>query len=172
MNRRHLLATLGVSGLCGSVIVGSTAFSESTTKRQISLAVADDEDAFLSLEFPADPVNVGETFEIAINNQAQDSFNRLKISFDTADTSIGDNLSVNIQHSPANDEFVADSGSDPEVILSSGQFGIGSEVTVSVTVEAVNQSTDAPLLFDVVAESNGGLLISTDPARRVIITND
>ena len=50
MNRRALLARLGSLTAAGVVITGSGAFTSVNAERKIETAVADDDDAFLSLE--------------------------------------------------------------------------------------------------------------------------
>lgn len=160
MRRRTFLALLGSSSFAGSLMLGSSAFTEETATRQTSVAVVGDSDAYLTLEFPQHPVSFDCSTEVdvTVRNRTGQPLDELTVLFTLGAGSIAD-LSVS---GPG--KYTKPSGS--KVSLGSGTLAPGQATTVTAELDSFAGQRRTDLVFNV--EASGGSVVIKTTSKRVI----
>lgn len=100
MKRRTFISGIGITTIGVSAIVGSGAFSSAETERNVSVSVAEEDDAFLALT-PTDSPNADEFSATTTNNQVEFVFGNIEDAGDgiaaDSDYRIGDLLQIENQ---------------------------------------------------------------------------
>ena len=165
MKRRHFIGLVGAGSLAAGVMRGSGAFSSAVAEREVSVAVVGDEDAYLTLLFP-EKRDVGPrgSIELTIQNRTGTALGLLEVTFDSSDL-LGDVTDISVDSS----KFSADTTTEKVTLNSSEQFGVGKEITITVTFDDFSGSGYRDLFVNVVAGSEpAGLFIRTDDPGRLI----
>lgn len=113
MNRRRLLQLSGIAVGGSGVVVGSGAFTSSTAERSVSVAVADDEDAYLGINATS---QLGRSFETGDPEEV--SLEIPGVQEDTPDNTRGTGLGPSSRYSFTNLIEITNRGEDTVIVWS------------------------------------------------------
>lgn len=133
---RKLLAALCVLAASAGLVISSGGFSSVSADRAVTVETVGDDNAYMSLTYPEEPVQVdaGDSAElVTVANQFSES-----VSFEIADIETDGDIDATLDSQP-------------------GEVGVGAEETVMVTLSCKTNSSPATgsVEFDVTADGDG-----------------
>lgn len=156
VRRRTVLATVA-AGLGGAgLLTGMGSFSSAEAEREVTIEVADDEDAFLRLVYPPDSIDYPQSID------CEDTIDLVTIENQT--TTDLDSVTVTVEDISDKFELQDNQG---EIKIGDLETGASEDVEVSVTVESGFEGT-GEVRFSVSA-SGPETEIETDDSRSVTI---
>jgi len=155
MNRRQLLAGLGVAAVSGGAALGTGAFTSVEAKRTVSVSVADENQAYLALS-PANSANSNFAFQ----DSSTDGKNQLSLDFNSVSGVSGQGVGNSSDYS-FDDVFVVENQGTQSVDLYIKQLGKGDFIDAPGTANNPNGKIDVTFYP---GSSSGNPLTASDAA--------